>query len=221
MSEEGETPPRTVSALLDDEAEEAAHHGRVGYGRIGRFTPLILGLLLVLILGVIWWLQRDAGPDSPPIGRAAGALAPDFTLTLLDGEKLQLSELRGDVVVLNFWASWCAPCRQEMPVLQAYWDRTRGDGENTTIVGVGVRTDHDEDARNIVAEGGFTYPIGRDTDTDQPGIGPVEAAFGVPAAYPTTIVIRGDGVVDGFHVGPVTQEMLAWMVSEARRNTPT
>jgi peroxiredoxin len=204
----------------DGDAAEAAAHGRVGYGRLGRYSPLVLGMLLLLALGVIWWLQRDPDPAAPSLGRTAGEPAPDFTLTLLDGEPLRLSDLRGNVVVLNFWASWCAPCREEMPALQAYWDNARQEGEETVIIGVGVRTDDNEKARATVAEGGFTYPIGRDTDTDRPGVGPIEKAYGVPAAYPSTIVIRGDGVIDGFHVGPLTQEMLGWMVNEARRATP-
>jgi hypothetical protein len=103
-----------------------------------------------------------------------------------------------------------------MPELQAYWDAAQERGEQTVIVGVGVRTDVDADARAFVETGGFTYPIGRDTATDQPGIGPVEAAFGVPNAYPSTIVIRPDGVVDTFHLGPLNAEMVGWMVDQAR-----
>ena len=93
-------------------------------------------------------------------------------------------------------------------------------GRRGAPVGVGIRTDHDAEARALVSDLGLSYPIGRDTDTDQPGIGPIEKAYGVPAAYPITIVVRADGVIDGFHVGPLTQSMLGWMVNEARRNGP-
>jgi peroxiredoxin len=208
-----EAPPL---ADLADDSDDATDHGRVGYGRFGRFSPLLLGLLLVVALGGIWWAQRDDVTTSQPAVRSVGAAAPDVSLTLLDGERLRLAELRGDVVVLNFWASWCEPCRAEMPELQAYWDEAQRTGEATTIVGVGVRTDTDAKARDFVAAGGFTYPIGRDTETDQPGIGPIEAAFGVPNAYPSTIVIRPDGTVDRFVLGPLTGERLAWLVEEAR-----
>ena len=203
-------------ALADDPDDAASDHGRVGYGRIGRYSPLALGLLLALVVAGIWWTQRDGAPGTASLGQMAGEPAPDVTLTLLDGSPLRLADLHGRVVVVNFWASWCEPCRTEMPELQAYWDAARLAGEQTTIVGVGVRTDVDKNARDFVEAGSFTYPIGRDTNTDQPGIGPIEAAFGVPSAYPSTVVIGPDGIVDGFQLGPLTEERLRWLVDEVR-----
>jgi peroxiredoxin len=210
---------QVAPALADDPEDAKTDHGRVGYGRIGRSSPLVLGLLLALVVAGIWWTQRDAPPGAASLGQMAGEPAPDVTLTLLDGSPLRLSDLRGQVVVVNFWASWCEPCRAEMPELQAYWDAAQLAGEQTTIVGVGIRTDVEKNARDLVAAGGFTYPIGRDTNTDQPGIGPVEAAFGVPSAYPSTVVISPDGIVDGFHLGPLTTERLRWLVEEARNGS--
>ena len=138
--------PRATEApaLADDPDDAAADHGRVGYGRFGRYSPLALGCCWLLVVAGIWWTQRDAAPGTAPLGQLAGEPAPDVTLTLLDGGSLRLADLRGDVVVLNFWASWCAPCRAEMPELQAYWDAARRAGEETTIVGVGIRTDVDQ-----------------------------------------------------------------------------
>ena len=203
-------------ALADDPAEVKRDQGRIGYGRLGRLSPLALGLVLLLAVGGIWWAQRGGLPAESGLKVAAGEAAPDVTLTLLDGMPLRLQDLRGNVVVLNFWASWCVPCRTEMPELQAVWAEAQASGEKLVIVGVGVRTDVDEQARAFVAAGGFTYPIGRDNATDQPGVGPIEAAFGIPSAYPATIVIRPDGTVDRYFLGPVNARMLRLMIDEAR-----
>jgi cytochrome c biogenesis protein CcmG/thiol:disulfide interchange protein DsbE len=218
-SESVEQPFAAASALADDPDAVMADHGRVGYGRLGRFTPLALGLLLLGALIVIWWVQRDSQATGPAPGSMTGEVAPDVSLTLLDGGTLRLADLRGKVVVLNFWASWCVPCRDEMPELQAFWDVARRNGEQTEVIGVGVRTDTDDKARTFVANGGFRYPIGRDTDTERPGVGPIEAAFGIPGAYPATVVIRPDGTVDRYHLGPLNRAMLRLMVDEARAAT--
>lgn len=205
---------------LPDEPDDQLNHGRVGYGKLGKWSPLALGLLLVLALLAIWYVQRqEPTPGVTAPANATGSPAPDVSLTLLDGQPVALADLRGQVVVLNFWASWCGPCRQEMPELQAYWDEAQRSGEQTAILGVGVRTDTDAKAREFVAQGGFTYPIGRDTDTDQPGLGPIETAFGIPEAYPATIIIRPDGVIDHYQLGPVNQAMLRLLVDEARAAT--
>lgn len=203
-----------AATLADDGSGE---HGRIGYGRFGRMTPLLLGLAILAALGAIWWLgQREAG-DGPErrAGYAAGKMAPDVSLLLFDGSTLDLADLRGKVVVLNFWASWCGPCREESPTLQAFSDAETAAGRETVVVGVDIRTDNEEDARAFVKELGLTYPIGRDDQTEQPGVGPIEAAFGIPSAYPATIFIAPDGTVDRFHLGPITMDQLRYAVEQA------
>ncbi|HEU0114586.1 MAG TPA: TlpA disulfide reductase family protein [Thermomicrobiales bacterium] len=207
-------PPTEPPALTD----AGTDHGRIGYGRWSRFSPLLLGFLLVAALGAIYWFQQDrpgddAG-DSP--ARLDGEMAPDVTLTLLDGAPLRLQALRGNVVVLNFWASWCGPCKSEMPLFERYAQQAATNREQTVIVGVGVRTDIDADARALVRQLALTYPIGRDAATDAPGLGPIQQAFAVPEAYPSTIFIRPDGKVDQFHLGPLTEAQLKAAVERAR-----
>lgn len=208
--------------LPESEPEQAGAQGRIGYGRYGRYTPLALAVLMILGLIVIAVIQaRGASnePSPPRPGQLPGTAAPDVELTLLDGTQVALADYRGSVVLVNFWASWCEPCRKEMPVFQALHDEAAASGEATVVLGVGVRTDHDEDARAFVEELGLTYPIGRDTATDQPGIGPVERAFGIQGVYPSTIVVRPDGTVDRLLLGEVTASQLRFAVDEARANS--
>jgi cytochrome c biogenesis protein CcmG/thiol:disulfide interchange protein DsbE len=90
--------------------------------RIGKFfRTMLLGAALVSA-GVA--IPVSAGSEKVKVGEQA----PDFTLTLIDGTKIKRDELRGQVVVLNYWATWCGPCRQELPLLDAYYDLQKAHG---------------------------------------------------------------------------------------------
>jgi len=200
---------------LDQEPEGGPAHGRIGYGRYARFTPVVLAVLMVVGLGLVGLARQ--GEETPAIAppRIEHQEAPDAAVRLLDGSRVRLADLRGSVVVLNFWASWCAPCKVEAPMLQALHEEAVQTGERTVVVGVNVRQDQAEDARAFVRDFGLSYPIGRDDDTEQPGDGPVARAFGV-ALLPTTIFIGPDGVVERFHIGPLSETQLRFAVDEAR-----
>jgi peroxiredoxin len=91
----------------------------------------------------------------------AAAPAPDFTLRTLDGSNLRLHEQRGRVVLVNFWATWCGPCRQEMPLLNQLYQKYRGSG--FTLLGINV----DEDGRKaqaVASQLGLAFPVLLDAD---------------------------------------------------------
>ena len=113
-----------------------------------------------------------------------GSLAQDFNLTLFSGETLALSDLRGQVVVLNFWASWCPPCRWEMPSFESMYQEYRDQG--VVFVGVAV-SDFEEDARAFADMTGVTYPIGRD-------LSGIARDYRV-LSLPTTVFIDTEGKV--------------------------
>jgi peroxiredoxin len=214
-----ETPPRATPALgsLAADPEEDGEQGRIGYGRYGRYTPLALALLLVIGLAAIGLANRDdnvAAPENP--GRIAGRPAPDVAFTLFDGTTRHLVDLRGSVVVLNFWASWCAPCKQEAPALQAVHDQARAAEAPIVVVGLGLKADRDEDALAFVRDLGLTYPLGRDTAGADPERGAVELAFGIAPYWPTTVVIRPDGKLAAVHVGPLTVHQIDDYVAAAK-----
>lgn len=118
---------------------------------------LVFGGVLVVIIGLLGLLtmQLQRGGLKPEIGKPA----PDFTLQLYDGGEVTLSELRGQVVVLNFWASWCDPCRDEAPDLEQAWRDYKDQG----VVFIGVDyVDVESEAQEYLEEFDVTYPNGLD-----------------------------------------------------------
>jgi cytochrome c biogenesis protein CcmG/thiol:disulfide interchange protein DsbE len=144
---------------------------------------------------------RGPPPRTTP---AVGRPAPSFELPRLDGRRLSSAEFVGRVAVVNFWASWCLPCRDEAPVLQALWVAGRDQG--LVVVGVNV-WDPPQEARAFVARYGLTFPNGLDRD------GRVAIAFGL-AGVPETFVLDRSGLVARRFVGPVDPRSLA---AELRR----
>jgi len=186
--------PTGKPVTLSDTEEDLLVHGRIGYGTR---TPWIMGGLLVLVvavLGIATLLNNRAdGGDEPKV-------APDFTLTLFDGTEFRLADHRGKVVVVNFWASWCDPCREEMPALQ---QAASAAGDEVVFVGVGAKTDKDDDARAFATDYGVTYPIGRDTEGGDRVNGAIQTAYGV-FGFPATYVIDPDGNIDAVLMTPIT-----------------
>lgn len=116
---------------------------------------------------------------------AVGTQAPDFTLKSNQGDNVRLAEQRGQVVMLNFWASWCAPCRKEMPLLDELYQRY----ESAGFMLYGVNVEPDSAAGDeLIKDLGVTLPVLYDTESR------VSQAYGIDA-MPTTIVIDRDGVI--------------------------
>ena len=148
-----------------------------------------------------------AGPnpavDTPIVGRPA----PSFDLESLEGGRLSLAELRGSPVVLNFWASWCIPCREEAPLLTAAASGYEARG--LRVVGV-VYQDSAESARDFMDRYGQTYPGLLDPD------GRTAIDYGV-FGIPETFFIDRDGIVRSRQVGPVTEDGLRDQIEEILR----
>jgi cytochrome c biogenesis protein CcmG/thiol:disulfide interchange protein DsbE len=151
-----------------------------------------MALILVLV-AVFGWKLFDGAQ-----GQVESGLAPDFTLSMFDGSQLTLSELRGQVVVVNFWASWCIPCRDEAPILEQTWRRYRDQG----VVFIGVDyLDTDKEALAFLEEFNVTYPNGPDLGTR---IARDYRIVGVPE----TFFIDKEGQVADLEIGPLTEARL-------------
>lgn len=189
----------------DSQEDDPFEHGRVGYGSYAKYTPALLALGIVLVIAWIGWKEWQPDADLPRAGVLIDQPAPNWTLELLDGSTISNQDLAGRAVVLNFWASWCAPCEEEMPALEQVSAELMADGAPATIVGVGVKRDNNENALAMVDRLGVTYPIGRDTGGTSDTIGPVTQAFGVDT-FPATVFIRPDGTVSAIVFGPLTED---------------
>ena len=151
-----------------------------------------LAAVPVLILLAYGFRTDPRAVPSPLVGRPAA----EFALTAFDGKPVSLASLRGQVVVLNFWASWCFPaCYEEAPVLEAGWRAYRERG--VVVLGVDIQ-DTEEAARRFIERFGLTFPNAPD-----PG-GKVSIDYGV-YGVPETFVIDRSGRIRAKHVGAATE----------------
>ena len=143
---------------------------------------LKLAVLAVLAIAVVELGLRRAGTRQAP----AGAAAPAFTLPDTDGRSVSLKSLKGKVVAVNFWATWCGPCRDEMPELSRVYAENRG--RCFEMLGIAEESGPREEVVATAQRFGATYPILLDDD------GRAGDAFKIPA-YPRTFLIDGNGLI--------------------------
>jgi cytochrome c biogenesis protein CcmG, thiol:disulfide interchange protein DsbE len=165
--------------------------------------------LVAALLGLLAWRvasQDDPGGVAAAFQRGERTPAKSFTLDRLGAPgELSLASLRGKVVVLNFWAAWCEPCKREAPLFQAAFERYRGQG--VTVLGVDTN-DYSGNAKRFLERYGVTYPNVRDRD------GRVLRRYG-GLPLPRTFVIDRSGYVNGYIFGEVREDALHRAIEEA------
>ena len=182
-----------------------------------RWTVLTL---VVLILGAGWTFLSRVPPavttgGAPPANASPreGFSAPDFTLDLLGGGQVTLSELRGKVVVVNLWASWCPPCRAEMPAIEKVYRANKDRGLEVLAVNSTFQ-DSEADAAAFVQDFGLTFPIPLDR------MGAVSNRY-LLRALPSTYFIDRRGVIRTVVIGgPMSEAVIQSKVEDLLEEAP-
>lgn len=179
-------PPSQAAPDSDETPASTESPRRAPLGRIAAFI-LLLGFVAFLAIG----LQRQNAS-----GQRAAGMAPDLEFTTFDGETVRLEDLRGQGVVVNFWASWCDPCRAEADLLEQAWRREKENG----IVFLGIDyLDQEHAALAYIEEFDITYPNGPDLRSD------IARRFRIKGV-PETFFIAPDGSIASTVVGPILGE---------------
>ena len=168
--------------------------------RLTRRRARLLAGVVTVVAVVVVLLMTGLGRDpsviaSPLVGRAA----PNFTLPQLDGPPVTLAKLRGQVVVINFWASWCTECQVEQAALDRAWQQFRDSG--VVVIGVNFE-DSTGAARGYVNTEGVTYPVVEDSGSH------TALAYGL-RGVPETFVVNRSGRIVSHVIGPVTAATLS------------
>jgi thiol-disulfide isomerase/thioredoxin len=151
------------------------------------------GLILMAVGGWLYFSKREAGPALPVVG----SKLPAFQLADLQGKPVRLSDYAGKTLIINFWATWCPPCRDEMPTLVQYYEEARPGNVELLSVNDGEPA---ADVAKFVGEFKMNFPILMDADSQY---------FDklLLDSLPTTILVGPDGVVRALHIGYMSPQV--------------
>lgn len=172
------------------------------------YLNIALAVILILagVASLFWLGQQTAGRStsaSSQLAQQAGqTIAPDFTLSSLDGSQISLSDYKGQVVLVNLWATWCPPCKAEMPTINAFYETHRDDGFVVLAVNSqeGVTT-----VKDFIQTNGFSFPVLLDTH------GEVMDRYRV-RALPTSFIIDRNGTIQHIQSGEISTQQLQRIV---------
>jgi cytochrome c biogenesis protein CcmG/thiol:disulfide interchange protein DsbE len=203
---------RSIGVASPEHADHVAKRRRLSRReRVLAIGGAVAGLLLIALVWVL--SNRSAQPGLPPIAETRKP-APAFALPGLHGETVRLSDYRGKVVLVNFWGTWCQPCKEETPALAAVYRKLRDQG--LVIIGVDLRNqerpgpDGDADVRNFTQGYGVTYPIALDV------AGETARAFQI-YPLPTSFFVDQSGTIRFVRVGVIRADEVEAIFARLRQ----
>jgi peroxiredoxin len=196
LTEHQTTPPSDPTGQEEPEGE--ANASEESSGSESNLAAIAILLVAGAIVLFAWAWSNERGESASGENVSVGREAPDFVLPDLDGNEVALSDHRGDVVLINFWATWCPPCRVEMPDMEAVYREHKGDGFE--ILGVDQR-EPKELVEEFVTERGFSWIFLLDEDFD------VSREYSA-TSIPRSILVDRDGSVAHIWSGSLTRSQL-------------
>ncbi len=172
---------------------------KLNRARSGRVVLILLAVVLFGLLAV---------PSCTPSSASAvsvGELAPDFTLVDLEGNQVSLSDFRGETVFINFWATWCPPCRAEMPEIEAIYQEYTD--KDVVVIGVDL-WESDDVVRQYIQEGGYSWTFVTDTT------GEVTVSYKI-TGIPTSFFIDREGIIRAVSLGAMTKRAMETNLAKA------
>lgn len=181
-------------------------------------------IAIAALIGLVVWGMYDVGANRSKasqnsagvsskvdqgqqltVGLEKGNIAPDLELRSIDGEALKLSSLRGKKVILNFWATWCPPCRQEMPEIKQFYAKNKSKGIEILAINLTQAEKSRADVPEFIKAHGITFPVLMDEN------GEAGRLYNV-SSIPATFIIDSRGVIGDKIVGPMTYDEMEKML---------
>ncbi len=169
-------------------------------------TIVAATLLVVAVVLIAFALQAssdETNSDTVAMAPAKGYAAPVFNTAVLSGGETNLQDYAGDVVVVNFWATWCPPCKAEMPGINGFYETYQDKG--LVVLAVNAR-EEEATVRPFIEASGFTFPVLLDP------VGTIVDQYQV-RSFPTTLIIDREGVIQYIHTGMISPEELEAVVT--------
>lgn len=171
----------------------------------GRRKSYIVGIVILVNVGLLAFLLTQLLTPAPSSDPIVGHPAPGFTLSALEPASgkstLSLSDFKGKAIVLNFWASWCVPCKEELPLLENTWKQMQAQGKDVIVIGIDYQ-ESSSPATSFLQQNGVTYPAALDAS------GSVASTYGI-TSLPDTFFINRDGTVVSKELREITAQVLS------------
>ena len=164
-------------------------------------VTVVVFLIALMTVALVQAMEKEEKPDNLP-GLGVGEKAPDFELLNLNSEKVKLSDFRGKKVMLNFWATWCPPCKEEMPEMEKYYQKTNGD-----VIILAVNIDPQYNVKKFVTEMGSSFPVLLDEKDKVNSICQV-------LTIPTTFFIDEQGIIRHKYLSAMNFEIMEQYMDE-------